>query len=385
MTIWIHFSRYSYQASHKQDLPILDYQPIEDVERLERYRPGGYCPMLVGDILQNRYKVVHKLGHGTFSTVWLAHDRLQESYVAVKVSTAGSPSPEADCYVTSPARSSVSAAKFLSLFNIESARAIASQLVLAVAYIHSRGIVHDIHLGNVLLRLPSSLSQLSTEELYTQFDNPQSEPIISLDGKALPPGVPPYGTAPVWLSKRAKDISPGDAHILLSDFGPAFSPSKPSQTRIGEQCYAPLPVHPPEAYFQPEKPISFASDIWTLACAIWSLFSSRPLLDGMLATLEDIAVQQVDILGSLPAEWWSGDWTARSEYFDASGRPCGGRYVYPSLEECFEVNEAFLAMVRRMFVLRPDERATAVEVLECAWIRHWELPTFVGMDEADGV
>ena len=46
----------------------------EHVEDVERYTPGGYHPIDIGDILTNRqdsYTVVHKLGHGGFSTVWL--------------------------------------------------------------------------------------------------------------------------------------------------------------------------------------------------------------------------------------------------------------------------------------------------------------------------
>lgn len=45
------------------------YKLIEDVEKLEYYRPGGYHPLLHGDCLHGRYRVVHKLGYGTFSTI----------------------------------------------------------------------------------------------------------------------------------------------------------------------------------------------------------------------------------------------------------------------------------------------------------------------------
>ncbi|CDM37059.1 Protein kinase-like domain [Penicillium roqueforti FM164] len=48
------------------------YEPIEGVEKLESYRVGGYHSMTIGDHIHNRYQVVHKLGHGTYSTIWLA-------------------------------------------------------------------------------------------------------------------------------------------------------------------------------------------------------------------------------------------------------------------------------------------------------------------------
>lgn len=167
----------STQQSSTEGIPSFEYQLIEGVERLERYRPGGYHPVLIDDVLNDRYRVVHKLGHGSYSTIWLSRDELREAYVAVKINTADSPSDESDvlcalaespqthpglnmiprirdqfeihgpngrhkCSVTDPAQSSVAAASFSRVFKIETARALVAELVLAVAYIHSRGFVH---------------------------------------------------------------------------------------------------------------------------------------------------------------------------------------------------------------------------------------------------
>lgn len=66
------------------------YKPIQAVEKLESYRVGGYHPIAIGDQLHDRYRVVHKLGHGTYSTIWLAQDQKLNRYVAVKVCTADS-------------------------------------------------------------------------------------------------------------------------------------------------------------------------------------------------------------------------------------------------------------------------------------------------------
>ena len=59
---------------------------LKNVEDVEKYRKGGFHPIHLGDALKGgRYCVLHKLGFGGFSTVWLARDTLQ---VSLKVLTA---------------------------------------------------------------------------------------------------------------------------------------------------------------------------------------------------------------------------------------------------------------------------------------------------------
>lgn len=49
------------------------YHPEVDVEYLEDYMPSGYHPTLVeGTFCSSRYTIVHKLGFGGYSTIWLA-------------------------------------------------------------------------------------------------------------------------------------------------------------------------------------------------------------------------------------------------------------------------------------------------------------------------
>lgn len=44
------------------------------------YHPGGFHPVYIGDIYNDRYQVLSKLGWGSTSTVWLVKD-LQSGYV----------------------------------------------------------------------------------------------------------------------------------------------------------------------------------------------------------------------------------------------------------------------------------------------------------------
>jgi hypothetical protein len=75
-----------------EDEPIA-YNWIRGVESIERYTPGGYHPVMVGDTLHKRYRIVDKLGSGGYSTVWLAHDDKLDAYVAPKVCIADAPPP----------------------------------------------------------------------------------------------------------------------------------------------------------------------------------------------------------------------------------------------------------------------------------------------------
>jgi serine/threonine-protein kinase SRPK3 len=54
-------------------------------ERAKDYRKGGYHAVSVGELYNQRYRVVHKLGWGYFSTVWLVWDHDDERFCAMKV------------------------------------------------------------------------------------------------------------------------------------------------------------------------------------------------------------------------------------------------------------------------------------------------------------
>src|SRR5690606_26148532 len=119
----------------------------------------------IGDVIKDRYRVVHKLGYGTYSTTWLCRDDISNLYVAVKVGTGDSNPGEAEilsnlntgcpsfnyagkamipsiqdqfvlrgtngahpCYATVPAMCSVSGAKdgsYNRLFQADTARSLA--------------------------------------------------------------------------------------------------------------------------------------------------------------------------------------------------------------------------------------------------------------------
>jgi serine/threonine protein kinase len=77
-----------------------------DTEDVERYQRGGFHPVHLGDVYDGRYRVVHKLGAGGFSTIWLVRDETEHRWVALKIvvadySTSVSTKSQLSCHAAS--------------------------------------------------------------------------------------------------------------------------------------------------------------------------------------------------------------------------------------------------------------------------------------------
>lgn len=172
------------------------YQWQEGVENLEDYNPGGLHPFhLDEEYHDGRYRIVHKLGHGSYSTVWLAWDALRQTLAALKILRADAsekitesvilarlaagqadhpgrahvatlidsfsitgPNGHHQTIVTEAAAFSVAISKELSttwMFPLPVARAVAAQVLQGLSYVHLCGVVHggksltvSIHIRN---------------------------------------------------------------------------------------------------------------------------------------------------------------------------------------------------------------------------------------------
>ncbi|KAK2858450.1 hypothetical protein FQN49_004719 [Arthroderma sp. PD_2] len=402
------------------------YEYIEDCERLERYCPGGFYPVKLGDQLcDGRYSIVQNLGFGGSSTVWLAVDKKQEELVAIKIKTAdsavesqevgilkqlhghplirqlldsfieNSPNGAHHCLVMETATCSLTQSKALSfhgLLDLPTARAIVADLVLTVQFLHGQGIVHgDLHCGNIFLRLPADVRQMiDPSRLYQEFGEPILDPIVRVDRKPLPEGVPTHVVGPARLGIPSNQITPPYLPIMLSDFGSSYYPSKTRRTNAHTLPH----LVPPEIFFLDKKKdddkLSFPSEIWTLGCTIFEIIGGG----GPFSTLGGGILQdQVSVLGKLPDSWWS-QWESRAEFFneDATIDSTTGAPFQDSLEERYDwfVNaarrrsdmeeqgedekKAFLLMIQMMLQYLPSNRATIQEVVESEWMQKWAFP-----------
>lgn len=247
----------------------------------------------------------------------------------------------------------------------------------------------DIHPGNVFFRLPRNINNLTPDEIYQRYGEPELEQVTRTDGKPLDYGVPSHLVVPIWLGKASEEVEV-EAEVILGDFGESFMPS--SSSRLYSN--APLSFRPPEARFAP-TPLSFPADIWSLACLIWEVFGQRPLFEAWMATDDEVLADKVDLLGKLPPEWWTR-WDTRSKFYADNGeagislspeRPPGKmRWGWnerlefcvqrprrqAGLEETAEDEKAaLLSMLQSMLQFEPECRATAKQLRQTYWMEHW--------------
>ena len=250
----------------------------------------------------------------------------------------------------------------------------------------------DIHLNNILVKLPSSFDDLSIKQLYEKYGEPETVPVTRCDGEPLTSNAPTEAVIPLFLGKYAEKFTLSDVRPLLSDFGEAFSPA--SETRLGKDCHTPQAFRAPEAKFEARSPLSYPSDIWSLATAIWEIIGMKAIFSSDFVPEDEILAQHVDVLGPMPSEWWQR-WDGRSQFFDEDGCPTESyrENKWPPLEESFEIGVqkwrrkrgseigerekgAFLDLMRQMLSFRPEERRTAEEVLTSEWMVKWALPDY---------
>ncbi|KDR80219.1 hypothetical protein GALMADRAFT_116853 [Galerina marginata CBS 339.88] len=342
-----------------------------ELERYLNYRPGGFHPVHLGDKFQDkRYTVVNKLGYGSYSTVWLVRDEIQNIYASLKIlsadaseessgteldvlrrSTTGSgsgkrfvlqfldsffhkgPNGTHLCVVTEVSGPSLSmylcTLDSFDCLPLESAQALIPQLAQGVEYLHSCNIVHgDLHLGNMLYH---SFLLESQENIEKYFGTPETTSLRVVPGASplySAPHVPRYVVYSPDHSPFLEAIfeTPSLVQVKICDFSEAslHDPARPEGVKRKLNC--PNVHAAPEVIF--DELVSPASDMWALGNTMHQILTgcgtegATAIPGASRCSRDQVVSEMVRLLGRPPDRWWTR-WEARSEYFDeAENRIC---------------------------------------------------------------
>ncbi|KAF2688088.1 kinase domain-containing protein [Lentithecium fluviatile CBS 122367] len=290
--------------------------PSTFAEDPDRYRKNGLHPLTIGETLKDgRYRIIHKLGSGSFATVWLARDSSENKYVSLKVLSAETPPSECkelrlleaitESTVTHEGREFV---QLLDHFIIDGPNGKHWCLVTAVAgdrLARKAGLPHNS------LEWPRLISLQTEEEVYDCMGQPNKHPVRRLDGGPRGDNAPEYTVDPgdvVALERRL----PTD-RILLIDFGAAFYHGEHL-----DHIYTPAPHAAPEIVFGGE--LTHEVDKWAFGCLLYELCADHTLVKLLFGWNNDALKDQVAMLGKPPETLWQ-NWGARDMYFHPDGTP----------------------------------------------------------------
>ncbi|KAL2015400.1 hypothetical protein VTK56DRAFT_5538 [Thermocarpiscus australiensis] len=296
--------------AHEEEPGQTRYELEDDVgaeaERVSDYTAGGYHPVAIGDLLGDggRFRVLHKLGHGGFATVWLCRDNASNKWRAVKIMAAQVSTPDcadfkalklfggidADTLATNHVQLPLEhfwidgpngrhvcfVLPFLgpSLSNVynlyghvpELMKDICFQLVKAMRFIHSHNLCHgDFRPDNILFRLTEGVDEMDEEELMEVLGKPIIARVIPVEGtetEHIAPGVPAYLVRRAMVSYGSGLCS---AQIAVIDFGVSYRVSQPP---LGKGTGIPIAYAAPEDIFERDEALGFHTDIWALGCTI---------------------------------------------------------------------------------------------------------------------
>jgi len=308
-------------------------------EDLEKYEDGGFHPVKLMDKFKHgRYVVVHKLGFGGFSTVWLARDTQQNRYVALKLTTARSAMELREVavqrYLFRYPSTNIEVSRILDRFAFtgpngrhiclvfdvygpsldilsnqlyklrpDIARALSRQIATSLAQMHEQDVAFgDLSIYNILLGL-EEVTDWTLEQIYEALGRPIAEEVISneLDSPASILEHAPKDTySPIqWHSTSLNLLKP---RAVLTDLNEAVYVGESAELKdeAGRDGGVNHDYMAPEYAFGIDSQHSKASDVWALGCVFYELRASKSLFGN---SSKSIHTAMQELLGELPAEW----------------------------------------------------------------------------------
>ncbi|KAL3495794.1 kinase-like domain-containing protein [Aspergillus germanicus] len=337
-------------------------QSIElDEETLPTYQPEKYYPVSQGEVLNDRYQALAKIGYGVTSTVWLAKDLITSTYVVLKV------------YVTGPNRD---LERELHIYkhvdSVETNHPGRNFIRKLFDHLYIQGprgrhvcLVHE-PLGtsaDVLLKMaPGPLSRyISCIPSVTSFIPPDAVAAFQLKNLLLP--------------------GPEISYLARFEEAEVTDPS-PRKMLKDRTIYKTINIMP-NVYRAPEVMLrsswDYKVDIWNVAMVAWDIVSPRTLINGKSPDgVFDDRVHMAELVALLdppPPEFREQRYLS-SVFWDELGNWKG---VVPipdiTLESLLadkvqgeEDKQGFLRWLRMALQWNPENRPTALELLYDEWL-----------------
>ncbi|KAH7184530.1 kinase-like domain-containing protein [Fusarium flagelliforme] len=332
-------------------------------EWAEAYHPGGYHAVQLGDVINNQYRVVRKLGWGQFSTVWLVVDTQLDRYVSLKITVArtedrggkelffcrsylsggcayivrlhdaftiAGPNGKHDALVLEVMGPNLSellrkrpefqvGEPWERRFTTAFAKRALLDTLKALDFLHERDMVHgDLHFGNIRTCIGQLKVSAETESKLQQSIG-EGQPLERKDGKR-DLWAPLYLLEPRPLDENfSYEIEP---LVKLADLGGAFCSKVPI---TGTDAVTPVALWAPEAILG--DVVGKGLDIWCFGCLIFEMLVGRPLFVG-LQSLEGKAYDEItndehlcqiwDVIGLFPQSLRE-KWRRADKYFGPDG------------------------------------------------------------------
>ncbi|KAL2674253.1 hypothetical protein Neosp_012704 [[Neocosmospora] mangrovei] len=384
-------------------------------EGKDAYRPGGFHPVYIGDVFNDRYKVLNKIGYGQYSTVWLVKD-LQASgdgssvFWALKVLSAicygqgydtfekeilthlrdgdreqlgynyichlvddfehQGPNGTHTCLVFELMGETLrSFGVWFSEYMIPPAimHRFAIQLVLALDFAHEHDVIHtDIKPDNIFVKFRD---QSLIESGYLK-EVPIPEQDRAETQYCPVPSQPLRGYYFDTKNTRADQFD-----IALGDWGVSSWTTKHLCELI-----QPVALRSPEVLIG--APWSTSTDWWNLGAVLIEVFRAVQMFDGGVPPdghyeLKEHLSEIVDLFGPFPkALLEKGDPDIVRDLFDEEG--CVEdveQYEGPGLESedylpglSLEMKADFSSFLKLMMKIDPEERPSAMDLLRHPWL-----------------
>lgn len=303
------------------------------VENFKSYKPGGYAPLSIGEVLNERYRIIQKLGFGQFSVVYLIYDYTSKQFYAMKVNKSchwctESAEDEIEIMkkinhkycsklITRFKHVSMFGEHIVLIFNLYGetlyrvlrsnnyvglpsniVRAISKELLQALQHLEEQGVINtDLKPENILIRTPNKKIQ----KIINNYKPPPiTEKIKLLDRHPMTMSHSQKIRYQKLKRKRdneskryndeeseedEEDYLKRIQHIVLSDFGNACTTDQHHSSHICTRQYKPVENILTDDY-------NTTADIWSFGCIVYELLTGNVLFQPEL--FEDGSKKELD-------------------------------------------------------------------------------------------